>query len=187
MTQRTPVTEQPLTDGDGGATPWTVAQERLENPERPRTYWIATVRPDGRPHVMPIIGMWMDGALYFISGDATRKGRNLAGDERCAIATSSMALPSLDIIIEGDARPVTDKATLLRVTDAYRSKMEWPLEVRGTRVHGPNAPTAGPPPYTVFRLTPSTVFGLPGMTGMEQFEPGELPRPTRWRFKAAEG
>ncbi len=98
------------------------------------------------------------------------------------IATSTTTLPSLDIIIEGDAAEVTDGATLRRVTDAFRSKMEWPLELRGTKVHGPNAPTAGPPPYTVFSLTPSTVFGLPGMTGMEQFKPEELPRPTRWRF-----
>jgi hypothetical protein len=183
MAEQTPVAEQVLTD-DAGTTPWAVARERLENPEKPRTYWLATVRPDGRPHVMPIIGAWIDGALYFISGDAIRKGRNLAGDSRCVIATSSTTLPSLDIIIEGDARQLTNEATLLHVTDVFRSKMEWPLELRGTRVHGPNAPTAGPPPYTVFQLTPSTIFGLPGMTGMEQFEPGELLHPTRWRFKA---
>ena len=91
-----------------------------------------------------------------------------------------------DIIIEGDAAAVTDEAALRGVIDHFRSKMEWPLELRGTKVHGPNAPTAGPPPYTVFRLTPSTIFGLPGMTGMEQFDPGELPRPTRWRFTSSE-
>ena len=186
MAVQTPVAEQGLTD-DRGTTSWLVAQERLETPEKPRTYWLATVRPDGRPHLMPIIGMWFDGALYFISGDTTRKGRNLAGDSRCVIATGSTTLPSLDIIVEGDARPVTDEATLARVTDVYRTKMEWPLEVRGTKVHGQNAPTAGPPPYTIFRLTPSTVFGLPGMLGMEQFEPGELPSPTRWRFTTAAG
>lgn len=179
MTGRTPVTEQLLTDDDAGAIPWSVVQERLENPEKARTYWLATLRPDGRPHVMPVIGAWIDGAFYFISGDDTRKGRNLAGDSRCVIAVSSTVLPSLDIIVEGDAVPVTDQATLHRVTDAYRSKLEWPLEVKGDRVEGPNAPTAGPPPYTVFRLTPATVFGLPGTTGMEQFDPAELPRPTR--------
>ena len=183
MAERTPVAEQPLVDDDAGATSWAVAAERLENPERARTYWLATVRPDGRPHVMPLIGTWIDGAFYFISGDATRKGRNLAGDSRCVIAASSTTLPSLDIIVEGDAVEVTDEATLRRVTDAYQTQMEWPLEVRDNKVHGPNAPTAGPPPYTVFRLTPSTVFGLPGLTGMERFDPAELPRPTRWRFK----
>lgn len=178
--------EQPLTDDGAGTTAWAEARERLENPEKPRTYWIATVRPDGRPHVMPIIGAWIDGALYFLSGDATRKGRNLAGDSRCVIVTGSTKLPSLDIILEGEATRVTDEATLRHVTDVYRTKMEWPLELQGEGVHGPNAPTAGPPPYSVFRLTPSTVFGLPGMTGMEQFEPGELPRPTRWRFEAGD-
>ena len=186
MAERTPVAEQPLVDDGAGSTSWEVARERLENPEKPRTYWLATVRPDGRPHVMPLIGAWIGGAFYFISGDASRKARNLVGDSRCVITSSTTTLPSLDIIIEGDAAAVTDGATLRSVTDAFRSKMEWPLELRGTKVHGPNAPTAGAPPYTVFRLTPSTVFGLPGMTGMEQFDPSELPRPTRWRFKTGE-
>jgi hypothetical protein len=135
---------------------------------------------------MPLIGAWIAGAFYFISGDATRKSRNLAGDSRCVITSSTTTLPSLDIIIEGDAVEVTDGTTLRRVTDHFRSKMEWPLELRGTKVHGPNAPTAGPPPYTVFGVTPATVFGLPGMTGMEQYDPRELPRPTRWRFKTGE-
>jgi nitroimidazol reductase NimA-like FMN-containing flavoprotein (pyridoxamine 5'-phosphate oxidase superfamily) len=183
MAERTPVDEQPLLDDGAGTTSWAIAEERLENPEKPRTYWIATVRPDGRPHVMPIIGAWTGGAFYFISGGGTRKARNLAGDSRCVITSSTTTLPSLDIIIEGEAKAVTDEAELHRVTDFYRTKMEWPLELRDDGLHGPNAPTAGPPPYTVFRLTPSTVFGLPGMTGMEQFDPSELPRPTRWRFK----
>ena len=84
--------------------------------------------------------------------------------------------------LEGLAVAITDPEELERVTERFRTATTWPLEVRGGGVHGPNAPTAGPPPYAIFRLTPSTVFGLPGMTGMEQFDPEELPRPTRWRF-----
>jgi nitroimidazol reductase NimA-like FMN-containing flavoprotein (pyridoxamine 5'-phosphate oxidase superfamily) len=141
------------------------------------------VRDDGRPHVMPIIGMWMDGAFYFISGERTRKARNLAREPRCVVVTGSTTLPSLDLIVEGDAAMVTDDAALRSVTEAYRTRMEWPLEVRDGRVEGPNAPTAGPPPYAVWRITPSSVIGLPGMTGMEQFKPEELPRPTRWDFR----
>lgn len=132
---------------------------------------------------MPLIGLWLDGAMYFVAGERTRKGRNLAGDPRCVITGSSTALPSLDIIIEGDARKVTDEATLRRVTEAYGSKLEWPLEIRADRVHGPNAPSAGPPPYSVFQLVPSLVFGLPGTLGMERFDPADLPRPTRWEFQ----
>jgi hypothetical protein len=43
-------------------------------------------------------------------------------------------------------------------------------------------PTAGPPPYSIFRMVPSKVLGLPGMFGMEQFKPEDLPKPTRWDF-----
>jgi pyridoxine/pyridoxamine 5'-phosphate oxidase len=107
ITERTPVAEQPLTDG-AKTTRWAEARQRLENPERGRTYRLATVHPDGRPHVMPLLGLWLNGAFSFVSGESTRKGKNLAGDARCVITTSSTALPALDIIIEGDARKVTD-------------------------------------------------------------------------------
>ena len=180
MAVKARVDAQALTDR--GAAPWATAEDRLENPERPRTYWLATVRDDGRPHVMPIIGMWMEGAFYFVSGERTQKGRNLAHEPRCVVVTGTTTLPSLDLIVDGVAAMVTDEAALRRVTEAYRSKMEWPLEVRDGRVDGPNAPTAGPPPYAVWQITPSSVIGLPGMAGMEQFEPEDLPRPTRWDF-----
>ncbi|MBA2278629.1 MAG: pyridoxamine 5'-phosphate oxidase family protein [Chloroflexia bacterium] len=182
MTERTPVAEQPLVL-DATATPWADARGRLENPERDRTYWLATVRPDGRPHLVPILGLWLDGAFYFVAGETTRKGKNLAGDPRCVVAASSTALPALDVILEGDARKVTAEATLHRVADAYGSQMDWPLEVRDGGVVGPNAPTAGPPPYAVFELTPTTVCGLAGIAGTEQGvgSAGAF-SPTRWRF-----
>jgi len=168
-----------------GSAPWSLAETRLSNPEPTRTYWLATVRPDGSPHVMPVIGMWLDDALYFVTGEKTRKGRNLAHEPRCVIAVSSTTLPSLDLIIEGAAERLTDEDALRRVTNAYRTKFGWPLELRDGRVFGPNAPTAGPPPYAVFRVAPTTIFGLPGTVGMEQFDPADLPRPTRWEFKRA--
>jgi hypothetical protein len=182
MTEQTLVAAQPLTDAATSAE-WAEARHRLENPERGRTYWLATVRPDGRPHVRPLLGLWLDGAFYFITGETTRKGKNLDGDPRCVISTSSTALPALDIILEGDARKITEDATLQRVVEAYRSTMDWPLEVRTGRVVGPNAPTAGPPPYGVYELSPVTVYGLPGISGTEQGvgSAGAF-SPTRWRF-----
>jgi nitroimidazol reductase NimA-like FMN-containing flavoprotein (pyridoxamine 5'-phosphate oxidase superfamily) len=180
MTERAPTAEQPLVE-EAVATPWAQARDRLANPERARTYWLATVRPDGRPHVMPIIGIWLDDAFYFITGEATRKGKNLASDPHCVIATSNTAVPSLDVILEGEARRVDDESKLRRVADAYGSKMEWPLEVRDGGVFGPNAPTAGPPPYAVFELTPTTACGLPGVAGMERAGSSGFV-PTRWRF-----
>jgi nitroimidazol reductase NimA-like FMN-containing flavoprotein (pyridoxamine 5'-phosphate oxidase superfamily) len=182
MDERTPAAEQPLL-ADGKATPWSQARERLEAPERERTYWLATVAPDGRPHVRPLLGLWLDGAFYFVTAESSRKGRNLAADPRCVVAASSKTLPALDVVIEGDAVKVTDQAKLRRVTEAYGSTMQWPLEVDGGGVVGPNAPTAGPPPYAVFELTPTTVVGLPGIAGTEEGvgSAGSF-NPTRWRF-----
>ena len=86
------------------------------------------------------------------------------------LTTSSTTLPELDLILEGEARKVTDEATLQHVAEAYRSTMDWPMEVWEGTVVGPNAPTAGPSPYADYELTPAIVYGLPGITGTEQGE-----------------
>jgi nitroimidazol reductase NimA-like FMN-containing flavoprotein (pyridoxamine 5'-phosphate oxidase superfamily) len=179
--ERTPEREQSMVGDESGTTSWEVARKRLANPEHQRTSWLATTRPDGRPHLMPVITTWIDGALHLVVGEGTRKGRNLAADDRCVIAMSSTTLPSLDIVLEGRAEPVTDDDAVRQIAEDL-SKSGWPLEAKGDKVDGPNAPTAGPPPYTIFRMVPSKAFGLPGMYGMDQFAQSELPKPTRWGF-----
>ena len=179
--ERAPKREQSLAGDKSGTTSWDVALERLVNPEVPRTCWLATTRPDGRPHLMPVIAFWIDGALHVVAGEGTRKARNLAADRRCVIAMSSTRLPSLDLVVEGCADPLTDLDAVERITE-FLNQHNWPLEAKGDKVYGPNAPTAGPPPYTIFRILPSKVFGLPGMYGMDQFDPADLPKPTRWEF-----
>lgn len=124
----------------------------------------------------------VDGALYFIASQSTTKGRNLASEPRCVITTSSTTLPSIDIVVEGLAERVTHASDLRHAVDMFIAN-EWPaVGIQGDSVYGPNAPSAGPPPNGMFRLVPSVVFGLPGMYGMEQFKPEELPKPTRWEF-----
>jgi hypothetical protein len=180
--EQAPQREQSLVEGESETTSWEVARERLANPEHQRTSWLATTRPDGRPHLMPVIATWIDDAIHLVVGEGTRKGRNLAADGRCVIATTSTTLPSLDIVLEGRAEPLTDDDVVRRIAEAF-SKSGWPLEAKGDKVDGPNAPTAGPPPYTIFRFLPSKAFGLPGMFGMDQFEQKELPKPTRWEWR----
>jgi Pyridoxamine 5'-phosphate oxidase len=180
---RSPLSETALVD-DAAPTPWPQARERITTPEPERVYWLATVAPDGRPHLRTILGLWLDGSFWFVTSEASRKGRDLAADPRCALAASSTVRPSLDVIVEGTARKVTEEAEVQLVVDAYASTMEWPLERRDGLVFGPNAPTAGPPPYAIFRLTPETVFGLPGIAGMDEEEGRRAAfRPTRWRFR----
>ena len=177
-----PKHEQSMAGDGSSTTSWDMARERLANPESQRTSWLATTRPDGRPHLMPVIATWIDDAIHLVVGEGTRKGRNLAADGRCVVATSSTTLPSLDIVLEGHVEPVRDDDAVRHLAEVF-TKSGWPLDANGDKVDGPNAPTAGPPPYTIFRIVPSTVFGLPGMQGMDQFDPSELPRPTRWEFE----
>jgi hypothetical protein len=179
------VREQTMLPDQPATTAWSVTEQRLADREPGRHEWLATVGPDGRPHLMPILAFWIDGGLHFLAGEGTRKGRDLAADARCVIATTSTALPSLDIVIEGRAEPLTDAATVERIA-RYLIDNGWPLQVRGHKVDGPNAPTAGPPPYTIYRLAASTAFGLPGTFGMDQFDPADLPKPTRYAFESGD-
>src|SRR4029078_9443905 len=109
MTQeRAPQRTQSLM-GDGAETSsWELARTRLANPEQPRTCWLATTRPDGRPHLVPVIAFLIGGAMHVVAGEGTQKARNIAADGHCVIATSSTTLPSLDIVIEGRAEALAD-------------------------------------------------------------------------------
>ena len=176
---RAPTSESPMVDGQAGTTSWDVALDRLEHPASGQNHWLATVRPDGSPHLMPIIAFWIDGAFHFLAGPDTAKARNLAADQRCVIGTGNLTMPSMDLIVEGRASRVTDEAAVQRLAAAFGGK-GWPLEARGADVYGPHGPTAGPPPYAIFRLEPMKVFGLPGMHGM--FEDDRHHVPTRWTF-----
>lgn len=89
-----------------------------------------------------------------------------------------------DVIVEGDAVKVIDETRVRRVADAYATMLHWPLIVQDGRVVGDGAPTAGASPFAVSELRPTTVFGLPGITGSDEDGAGREGSisPTRWRF-----
>jgi hypothetical protein len=176
---RAPESATPMVDGQTETTPWEVALDRLEHPAPGQNHWLATVRPDGSPHLMPIIAFWIDGAFHFLAGEGTRKGRNLAADDRCVIGTGNLTMPSLDLIVEGRAKPITDEAEARRLAAEFGGE-GWQLEARGSDIYGSHGPTAGPPPYRIYRLEATKIIGQPGMFGM--FETDEHLKPTRWRF-----
>jgi nitroimidazol reductase NimA-like FMN-containing flavoprotein (pyridoxamine 5'-phosphate oxidase superfamily) len=134
---------------------------------------LATVHPDGRPHVMPVLTVWLDGALYFVAGEASRKARNLARDPHCVI---TIATEDAHLVVEGEAAKVRDEAKLNAVAAVYASKYDWHVTVRDGAFHDTEgAPTAGPPPYEVYEVIPKTAFG---------FGTDESFSPTRWDFGA---
>jgi hypothetical protein len=119
--------------------------------------WLATTRPDGRAHLAGVGALWHDGAFYIVSGPGTRKSRNLAENGSCAI---SVSLPTIDLVIEGRARRVTDSATLERLAQRYRDQ-GWVPTVEGDAFTAPySAPSAGPPPWYLYEIRPEVAFGV---------------------------
>src|SRR3954451_11643218 len=139
--------------------PWSRAVQALGTGSLPPAVpcFLGTVRPDGRPHAAGVGVLVRDGDLYVTSGPATRKSRNLAANPAC---TLSLRLDGIDLVLEGEARRVTDAETLERVAALYRDG-GWPAEVDGDAITARySAQSAGPPPWHLYRLPITTAFGV---------------------------
>ena len=159
---------------------WSAITSRLDDgltqvpgtggPDR-HTCWLATINADGSPHVTGIGALWADDALWFETGEQTRKARNVARDPRC---TLSLATREFDLVVEGDAQQIRDPEIVARMAALWAE--EWPCRVdeTGTALTADfSAPSAGPPPWHVYRITPRAA------TALAIVEPGGA---TRWRF-----
>src|SRR6202521_399558 len=109
-----------FSDPDAVATQWDETRRVLETAE---LFWISTVRADGRPHVTPLVAVWLDDALHFSTGPDEQKARNLASNPRVALTTGANDWQSgLDVVVEGDAARVTDPQQLDRLAAAWAQK-----------------------------------------------------------------
>ncbi|MEO3750428.1 pyridoxamine 5'-phosphate oxidase family protein [Streptomyces sp. B6B3] len=153
---------------EAGPTPWAQARMRLAEAE---VFWLTTVRPEGRPHVTPLLAVWRDEALWFCTGPEERKARNLAANAHCVLTTGDNRLGTgLDLVVEGEARRETDDAALRPVADLYETKYgeEWRFRVdQGMFRHRDQTAVA-----LVFRVAPATAFA---------FRKGDYAQ-TRYRF-----
>jgi general stress protein 26 len=155
-----------------GPIPWSRPLAQLEafvsNPGS--TVWLSTSRPDGKPHAAGVGAVWHDGKFYVVSGPGTRKSRNLAENANCVV---SLTLKDVDLVVEGVAARVTDDATLQRLAKIY-NEQGWPVGVDGDAFTAEySAPSAGPPPWYLYEITPAVAFGV-------AFE--EPHGATRWQF-----
>ncbi|WP_171115624.1 MULTISPECIES: pyridoxamine 5'-phosphate oxidase family protein [Streptomyces] len=154
-------------DETATAAAWPEAEALLSEAE---LFWISTVRPDGRPHVTPLLAVWSAGALHFCTGPEERKARNLAGNPHVTLTTGTNTWnKGYDLVVEGEAVRVTDDERLRELAAAWEAKYGevWRFEVRNGCFHH------GAGHAFVFSVAPHTVFG---------FGKGEPFSQTRWRF-----
>jgi hypothetical protein len=136
------------------------------------TCWLATTNADGSPHLTGIGALWVSGLFYFETGETTRKGRNLARDARCSL---SVATDEFDLVVDGEAALVDDRAVVADLAGRWAAE-GWPAGVDATGIALTaeySAPSAGPPPWRVYRLAPRQA------TALLTVAPGGA---TRWRF-----
>lgn len=150
----------PPASGSGGPRllPWSWAEQRLL---QARNYWLATTQPDGRPHAMPVWGVWLDDSFVFSTSETSRKARNLARDPRCTITTD---VADEAVIVEGEASVLSlfaDGGLLQRWVAEYQSKYDWEMD---------------PAQAGIFRVRPRVAFGF--IEQPDQF----AATATRWSF-----
>jgi nitroimidazol reductase NimA-like FMN-containing flavoprotein (pyridoxamine 5'-phosphate oxidase superfamily) len=143
-----------LPKGKKGLLAWKWADTRLR---KSHNYWVATSRPDGRPHVMVVWGLWRDGAFYFCTGETSRKARNLAANPYCVVCTE---LAEQAVIVEGTVELVTDPDKHKSFGKLYEKKYKWDME-------GFTEP--------VYVVRPRVAFGL--------WEKKFVNTATRWQFQ----
>jgi nitroimidazol reductase NimA-like FMN-containing flavoprotein (pyridoxamine 5'-phosphate oxidase superfamily) len=169
MARTMPTTELDarFSSANASPTPWEDGRRQLEDAS---VFWLSTVRSDGRPHVTPLIAVWLDGALHFCTGPSEQKAKNLARNPHCILLTGSNAYDDgLDVVVEGDAVQVTDETKLRLLAEAYVSKYgeDWRFDVRDGAFFSREGGTA-----PVYAVAPAKALG---------FAKGDYAQ-TRWRF-----
>ncbi len=147
-----PIAERPYMPGYGtlpagegrGLLPWSWAEERLA---RSHDFWLATVTPQGAPHLMPVWAVWHQDRLWFSSSNGSRKARNLDSQPRCTVSTDNPLEP---VVVQGRAVRVTDRDALIAMLAAENAKY-------GTRY---GMEMIDPASNSVFSLQPEWVFAL---------------------------
>jgi len=117
------------TEGQG-LLPWTWARERLA---RSQGYWLATTRPDGRPHVAVVWGVWLHDTFYFATSTASRKARNLAANPDCVVCPEHA---DEAVIVEGVAVEVRDRTLLHQFQAAYAAKYQEAVDTDQFSLYG---------------------------------------------------
>jgi general stress protein 26 len=143
-----------FSDPDAVATDWAATRRALETAE---LFWISTVRADGRPHVTPLVAVWLDDALHFATGPDEQKALNLRRNSHVILMTGCNRWDEgVDMVVEGDAVRVDDDKVLERLAEAWTSKWDgrWRFEVRdGCFHHEPGA-------ALVFRVAPAKILAF---------------------------
>ena len=145
-----------FSDPAAAASNWDETRGVLEDAE---LFWIATVRADGRPHVTPLVAVWLDDAIYFATGVGEQKAVNLRTNQNVILTTGCNEWErGLDVVVEGEAVQVKEEKVLERLAEAWATKWDgrWHYEVHD----GGFRHQAGTGAILVFSVKPTKVLAF---------------------------
>lgn len=148
--------DERFSDDDASATRWETARAELEAAQ---IFWITTVRADGRPHVTPLVAVWLDETLHFSTGVGEQKELNLNANPHVVLTTGKNTWnEGLDLVVEGVAERVTDRARLERLAAAWTGKWDgqWQYKVSD----GGFVNDRGGPDVQVFAVRADKIFAF---------------------------
>jgi nitroimidazol reductase NimA-like FMN-containing flavoprotein (pyridoxamine 5'-phosphate oxidase superfamily) len=149
-----------FSDPNAVATQWDETRRVLETAE---LFWISTVRADGRPHVTPLVAVWLDGAIHFCTGATEQKAMNLRGNPHVILTTGCNHWDGgLDVVVEGDAVQLTDDDVLERLAEAWATKWDgrWQFLVRDGCYYHYDEHEVLPDAILVFSVTPTKILAF---------------------------
>ena len=146
-------------DNGSGLLPWGHVTEAMS---QAKNYWVATSGEGGRPHCMPVWGVWLEDRLVFSTSPVSRKARNLAKNPFAVVHLES---GDQVVVVEGRVREVRGRERLEGFLEAYNPKYAWDFTM-DQLAHG-----------GVYEVTPDRAFAWLGSRG-EAFS-GTA---TRWVF-----
>lgn len=161
MSEPTTSLDTRFSEPGSAATSWEMTRQVLEAAQ---LSWITTVRNDGRPHVSPLVAVWVDESLWFCTGAAEQKAVNLHTNRHVVLTTGCNSWDhGLDVVVEGEATRETDNGILRQLAQAWSAKWDgrWQYQARDGAFHDPGTGEA-----LVYRVTPRKVlaFGKGGFT-----------------------
>jgi general stress protein 26 len=160
MTEPQSKVDERFSGPDATTTPWEVVREQLEEAQ---LFWITSVRANGQPHMTPLVAVWMDGALYFSTGENEQKALNLKTNPHVILATGHSDWDSgMDVVVEGSAVLVNDNEALSRAAQVWTTKWDggWNYVVSDGYFFHPGSDVEKDEKIHVYEVRPTKVLSF---------------------------
>ena len=110
----------------------TLNSEQAQRLQEEKNIWLATVRADGKPHLVPIWFVHIDNSIFICVEPESVKGRNVLKNAHVSLALEDGSHP---LICEGSAL-IMHRRIPSHINEHFKQKYDWNIseETRYTQL-----------------------------------------------------